>query len=440
MSNLLKISFLSLLLLLSFSAEAQRGKKKKKREPEPIVQKYETPKYKIKVAFDADSLMHGSYEYYFKEKLQAKGQYEHGTKVGDWVYTPDDTIKIVGSYDETGEKIGNWKYYFQNKLIYDLNFIAGELTGKLQTFYQNGPLSVEDNELKDSTYTTFYINGNPKERIELKKDRLIGRFTQYKQDGSIINDVEYKNGYPYHFKKLNQQVLKDNFFFGGTLFNGNGSFIISKKIDKDSTWIKYEMNFADGLPHGNYYRNDWRGKKSVKGQFENGFMSGTWVKYPNSDNQSNPIIKNYALGDKIESDTLFISYNATDFVVPAISEELQPYFPGGDKAMMSFLGMEVGYPRLAREYACEGTVFMRFVVESDGSISNIETVKILGFIVTQDNKAQQKTAAELEKEVHQQVQTACTNAIKRLPYFRPAFQYGMPVRVRMVVPLKFKMN
>ena len=117
--------------------------------------------------------------------------------------------------------------------------------------------------------------------------------------------------------------------------------------------------------------------------------------------------------------------------------EEQPSFPGcenildkserqkcSDKKMVQFLGQKVRYPSTAREAGFEGSVFVRFVVETDGSISNIEVVK------------DQTPGGGLKEAAIKAVE-----AMNEMPKkWNPGMQRGKPVRVRVVVPLKFKLT
>ncbi len=60
---------------------------------------------------------------------------------------------------------------------------------------------------------------------------------------------------------------------------------------------------------------------------------------------------------------------------PLISAEKQPSFPGGEAAMYKFLSRKMRYPRLARDNNVEGKVYLQFVVEADGTLSNIKVLR-----------------------------------------------------------------
>ena len=56
----------------------------------------------------------------------------------------------------------------------------------------------------------------------------------------------------------------------------------------------------------------------------------------------------------------------------------KPEYPGGDTALLTFLNSNVKYPARARENGIEGTVVLSFVVQKDGSVTDIEVVKGVG--------------------------------------------------------------
>jgi TonB family protein len=92
--------------------------------------------------------------------------------------------------------------------------------------------------------------------------------------------------------------------------------------------------------------------------------------------------------------------------------------------MVQFLGQNAGYPETAREAGFEGTVFIRFVVETDGSISNVEVLK------------DQTPGGGLKEAA-----LSAVEAMNEMPgKWNPGMQRGNPVRVRVVVPVKFKLT
>jgi len=98
--------------------------------------------------------------------------------------------------------------------------------------------------------------------------------------------------------------------------------------------------------------------------------------------------------------------------------EQQPEFPGGTTALMKFLSDNIKYPVIAQENGIQGRVIMNFVVERDGSISDVQVVR------GQD--------PSLDKEAER--------VIKTMPKWKPGQQRGKPVRVRFTLPVVFRLQ
>lgn len=98
--------------------------------------------------------------------------------------------------------------------------------------------------------------------------------------------------------------------------------------------------------------------------------------------------------------------------------EEQPEFEGGTDAFYRYIASEMSYPLQARQKGVEGRVFVQFVVEKDGSLSDVKAIKGIG--------------AGCDGEAVRVVQSASS--------FKPGKQRGKPVRVRMVMPITFKLS
>jgi periplasmic protein TonB len=97
--------------------------------------------------------------------------------------------------------------------------------------------------------------------------------------------------------------------------------------------------------------------------------------------------------------------------------EQQPEFPGGLEAMMKFIQKNMKYPAQARRMGTEGKVFVGFVVNKDGGITDVETIKGI--------------SAECDKEA--------ARVVSLMPHWKVGKQNGKPVRVKYVLPINFKL-
>ena len=101
-----------------------------------------------------------------------------------------------------------------------------------------------------------------------------------------------------------------------------------------------------------------------------------------------------------------------------LSVEENPEFPGGPAKLLEYVQKNLKYPMMARESDIQGRVFVGFVVEKDGSISNVRVLRGIG--------------GGCDEEAVRVVQT--------LPKFKPGKQRGNPVRVQYTLPIVFKLQ
>ena len=95
-----------------------------------------------------------------------------------------------------------------------------------------------------------------------------------------------------------------------------------------------------------------------------------------------------------------------------------PSFPGGTAALMEFLQNNVKYPVVAQENGVQGRVVVSFVVEKDGSITDVKVVRSVD--------------PSLDKEA--------TRVVKSMPNWIPGKQNGAAVRVKYNVPVSFRLQ
>lgn len=93
--------------------------------------------------------------------------------------------------------------------------------------------------------------------------------------------------------------------------------------------------------------------------------------------------------------------------------EQMPEFPGGDMEMRKFIAENIKYPEEALNSGLCGQVYVRFIVDTDGSVIEPEVIK--GDIESLNNEA--------------------LRVIKLLPKFTPGMQRGQNVKVSLVVPI-----
>ena len=150
---------------------------------------------------------------------------------------------------------------------------------------------------------------------------------------------------------------------------------------------------------------------------------------PGDSEQPSPDIQIRATEPQVEGEQTFaiVEFNdqasriteaaAQDEKIFTVVEE-QPEFNGGYDAMMEFIRENLRYPADARQQGVEGTVYVSFIVETDGRVTSSKIIR--------------------------GISAACDNEVLRMmnlmPNWKPGRQSGQDVRVRFVLPIKFALN
>ena len=95
-----------------------------------------------------------------------------------------------------------------------------------------------------------------------------------------------------------------------------------------------------------------------------------------------------------------------------------PEYPGGDKEMMAFLGNNIVYPAECKEEGVEGTVFVSFTIDKDGSVTDIKPI----------NDVDDRLAAN------------AVEVVEKMPAWTPGKQNGEIVKVQYNLPIKYQLN
>jgi len=95
-----------------------------------------------------------------------------------------------------------------------------------------------------------------------------------------------------------------------------------------------------------------------------------------------------------------------------------PMFPGGIEALYNYLVQNIHYPASAAKDKIEGKVFLSFVVEKDGSLTDIKVIRSI--------------SADLDAEA--------VRVLKGSPKWNPGIQNNRPVRVQFSLPVNFSLQ
>ena len=193
-------------------------------------------------------------------------------------------------------------------------------------------------------------------------------------------------------------------------------------VDKDGKAVEGAEFFIDEdhkLPQGQSYVTGKNGNFSFKA-FENAKMIVIWKKDGKMMGVPVAVNKENNSNMKIVMDREWLNPPADDPDNPVFEVvEQMPEFPdGGMSGLMQFLSKNIRYPVNAQKNGTQGRVTVQFVVNADGSISNIGIIRGVD--------------PELDGEA--------VRVISTMPNWKPGMQKGKAVRVKYTVPVMFRLS
>jgi protein TonB len=129
--------------------------------------------------------------------------------------------------------------------------------------------------------------------------------------------------------------------------------------------------------------------------------------------KESPIVGGTA--DQFDNSSNVIKRSGKDDVLTIA--DVKPSYEGGEAAMMKYLNKYIKYPAVARENGIKGTVFVKFVVEKTGEVTDVSVAK----------------------GVHPTLDAEASRVVKSMPKWTPGKQSGKPVAVQYTLPVKFEL-
>ena len=193
-------------------------------------------------------------------------------------------------------------------------------------------------------------------------------------------------------------------------------------VDKDGKAVEGAEFFIDEdhkLPQGQSYITGKNGNFSFKA-FDNAKMIVIWKKDGKMMGVPVTVNKENNSNMKIVMDREWQNppVDDPDYPVYEVVETMPEYPDGGMSGMMQFLSKNIRYPVNAQKNGTQGRVTVHFVVNADGSLSNIGIIRGVD--------------PELDGEA--------VRVISAMPKWKPGTQGGKPVRVKYTVPVMFRLN
>ncbi len=116
-----------------------------------------------------------------------------------------------------------------------------------------------------------------------------------------------------------------------------------------------------------------------------------------------------------DPDVKVLGVSEDNTVYDLVAVQVQPLFVGGDKGLCKFLKNNIQYPEVVKENGIQGKVFVAFVVDKDGGVTDVTLYK--GF----------KGGSGCYEEA--------LRIVKMMPKWKPGEQNGKTVKVRYILPI-----
>jgi TonB family protein len=220
----------------------------------------------------------------------------------------------------------------------------------------------------------------------------------------------------------NKHCVHKKLLYGALILGVGGQFGCGQKSSKDSSFFKSEALDSPSINIAKIDPNKKENYVSILPYKSNinvfttiGSCYDTIIdNIPFDFSYPVPKLKN---DNEISETTDSIIDEPHTFTCYTIVESI-PEFPGGDEARIEFLNKNLIYPDSARKHKIQGTVFVAFIIETDGEVSNLEILRGIGYGCDEE----------------------AIRVIKLMPKWKPSFQQSNVVRVRMNQPIKFTLS
>lgn len=249
-----------------------------------------------------------------------------------------------------------------------------------------GKSSTVDPIKLEGTTASFFPDKKRKRIAAYENGNIVGLVYDYYPNGKQYCTLEYITD----SKKLNfvsEEIVRDVYDSTGvqTVKDGNGHYIV---FNNNYKTITEEGDVKNGKREGIW-----------KGTFNKGKTNFT------EEYASGKLIKGFLIGEAGKT----INYTV---------KEALPTFKGGESAFGHYLSESIRYPKRAMDKGIQGRVTLSFVIEKDGSLTNIKVLNSVD--------------PELDAEA--------IRVIRQSPKWNPGLQHGIPVRVVYTIPINFTLG
>lgn len=228
---------------------------------------------------------------------------------------------------------------------------------------------------KNGSFTTYFENGAIKDKGTYREGLATGRLTSWYETGAMQSELNIEHGQIEiinYWDEFNVQLVKDG---SGYCF----CYLYAGELLKEGKVVKGTLD------------STWR------------YLSGDTVKF----------IVEFNKGKVLK-----VTKPSRNAEVKDNGQSTAAEFPEGTSALTKFLERNIRYPEQAKRMGIEGRVYTKFMVETDGSITEITIMK----------------------GINDDLNNEAIRIIKSMPLWQPATREGIPVRSQALLPITFNLK
>jgi len=409
------------------------------------------------ILFSTTAFAQKKVEYYPNGNKSFEGDYIYNwpsTEVAD-VIIEDSTVAPYSSDPEQVREMDMYAHFYPEKLFFGTctfyypngkknmtgNYTNGYKNGKFTMWYSTGEKMVEKtyvNGMADGTWTHWDKNGDVIgiETYKAVSQKALADFWHSTMTSHERSTHDELNDMPFNMARyrVDEQFRRHNFQYVANymyyfteaekkLFmrtSWNGPFILRGTTNRHMSYKGLEMYFDNDIPSGTWKVYDDSNKLACQVVFKNGKIASGKIynqTFEELDKKAEEEMatRNNRGANKTVADQKPTNNTQQNQVPPNAVFNYVEQMPEASFNTNKFIADSIKYPEKAKTNNIQGRVVVQFVVNEDGSLSDIKVVR--GIDPECDNEA--------------------IRLIEAMPNWKPGKQNGKPVKVKYTLPITF---
>lgn len=301
------------------------------------------------------------------------------------------TLSIFGQDTITTYFFDDWTPTTRGRATYYREAVKNEKVYVVKDYFINGDIQMEgvfkdaDCKFKQGDFRYYFENGNVDSKGSYENSKKSGKWEYFHENGNKKSFGLYKK---------NEKV---------------GPWLYYSEDSVETLNCFYKKGKKEGLSDSHYAS----GSQNEKGNYKKGELDGEWKFYfQNGQMSAKEVYKKGKIVTYEFWDSLGVALN------PPYDASISPIPVGGMSVLYDFLGENIVYPQSAIDNDILGKVYIQFVVEKNGEITEVKVFE----------------------GVHQLLDNEALRIVKMMPPWEPGMMHNRLVRYRYKLPINFTIN